>query len=193
MLTQRFADALAYATLVHRNQHRKGGESVPYIGHLLGVADLVLAAGGDEDEAIAALLHDAAEDQGGEAELESIAARFGGRVSSIVRECSDSLKENKDKKEPWNLRKERYHERLRAGDDPSVLLVSAADKLNNARATWLDWRAVGPNVWERFSKPKTEQIWNYRELLQIYKAKNDPRLAAIVAELERTVDDLEQT
>ena len=187
-LTQRFADALAYASLVHRNQHRKGGEGVPYIGHLLGVADLVLNAGGDEDEAIAALLHDAAEDQGGEAELESISLRFGPRVAAIVRGCSDSLKKNKD---PWKPRKERYHQHLAACDDRSILLVSAADKLNNARATRMDLRTLGPQVWTRFSTPKPGQIWNYRELVRIYKTKNDPRLAAIVDELERTVNDLE--
>ena len=148
-LSERFDDAVAYANRVHGNQRRKGSE-VPYLSHLLAVASLVLEYGGDEDEAIAALLHDAPEDRGGAPLLEQIRERFGDRVAGIVEGCSDSLVEDPRQKEPWQFRKERYHEHLRETSDSSILLVSAADKLHNARATLNDVQRLGPSVWNRF-------------------------------------------
>jgi (p)ppGpp synthase/HD superfamily hydrolase len=192
VLSPRFSDALVYAAFVHRNQQRKGS-GVPYIGHLLGVTDIVLGAGGNEDEAIAALLHDAAEDQGGRHELEQIRLRFGDRVAHIVEALSDDLPEKAGaRKQPWHPRKEAYHHHLQANPDASVWLVSAADKLNNARATLTDLRADGPVVWERFSAVPSEQVWNYGQLLEIYRTSDDPRLRPIVDELARVYADLKE-
>src|SRR5436309_13050206 len=146
-LGERFADALAYAADVHRDQVRKS-TAIPYVAHLLAVAARVLEDGGREGEAIAALLHDAPEDQGGEARLADIRDRFGDRVADIVEACSDTFESPKP---PWRGRKEAYLAHLR---DPAtaidVLRVSAADKLNNATAILRDLRQLGPRVWERF-------------------------------------------
>lgn len=191
ILTKRFDDALDYAAIVHRNQRRKGTD-VPYFSHLMAVASLVLENGGDEDEAIAALLHDAAEDQGGRRELDQIRQRFGDRVAAIVEACSDSLVRNPAEKAPWHERKIAYHRQLLESGDPSALLVSAADKLHNARATLADVRTSGQSVWKRFSATREDAIWNYRALLKIYAAasKSDPRLRPLVRELRRVVADL---
>src|SRR5579859_1707723 len=115
-LTDRFLDAVRYAARVHAGQRRKGTK-IPYLGHLLAVASLVIDAGGSEDEAVAALLHDAAEDQGGERRLEEIRTHFGSRVADIVESCSDSLEEDPKKKAPWRERKQRYIDHLAAEDD----------------------------------------------------------------------------
>jgi (p)ppGpp synthase/HD superfamily hydrolase len=147
-LSDRFDRALVYATEVHAGQLRKGTQ-IPYIAHLLAVAGLVLEHGGDEDQAIAALLHDAAEDHGGEVRLADIRGRFGDRVEAIVRECSDALPVGAEPKKPWKERKEAYLSHLEHADE-GVLLVSAADKLHNARAVLLDYRDVGEAVWTRF-------------------------------------------
>ena len=189
-LSERFDDAVAYANRVHGNQRRKGSD-VPYLSHLLAVASLVLEYGGDEDEAIAALLHDAPEDRGGAPVLEQIRERFGDRVAGIVEGCSDSLVEDPRQKEPWQFRKERYHEHLRETGDSSVLLVSAADKLHNARATLSDVQHLGPSVWNRFHSTAAQAIWNYRELLDAYRASADPRVQHVVADLAPVVDALE--
>ena len=130
----------------HRDQRRKGTE-IPYIGHLLGVCSLVIEDGGTEDEAIAALLHDAAEDQGGEQTLERIRAEFGDHVAEIVRACSDTLE---DPKPPWRTRKEAYLAHLDEQPAP-VLRVSLADKLFNARAILRDYLSVGDELWQRFN------------------------------------------
>jgi (p)ppGpp synthase/HD superfamily hydrolase len=189
-LTRRFADALVYANEAHRIQRRKGS-NVPYIGHLLGVTDLVLGAQGTEDEAIAALLHDTAEDQGGRTRLADIRNRFGSRVAEIVEALSDALPDEPGaRKPPWHARKLDYQNHLRANVDRSVWLVSAADKLNNVRATVADLRAEGSGVWDRFSAQPPEQVWNYEQLLDIYQTSEDPRLRPIVDELARAVAEL---
>ena len=191
ILTNRFDDALRYAAIVHRNQKRKGTD-VPYFSHLLGVASLVLENGGDEDEAIAALLHDAAEDQGGTREIEQIRERFGSRVAEIVEACSDSLARDPAKKLPWRERKVAYHQRLREAKNTSIHLVSVSDKLHNARATLTDVRSLGRSVWKRFSATREEALWNYRALLKIYAeaSKADERLRPLVRELRRAVAEL---
>jgi (p)ppGpp synthase/HD superfamily hydrolase len=189
ILTPRFAQALTYANHTHRAQRRKGS-GAPYIGHLLGVADIVLNAGGDEDEAIAALLHDTAEDQGGRGRLDDIRARFGERVAGLVDALSDALPDEPGaRKPPWHARKAAYHENLRSSG-ASVRLVSAADKLNNARATLTDLRAHGPSVWQRFSATPAEQLWNYECLLEIYRGGDDPRIGPILEDLGRTIAEL---
>ncbi|HVA38947.1 MAG TPA: HD domain-containing protein [Candidatus Dormibacteraeota bacterium] len=192
--TSRFSDALTYAAQVHRNQLRKGTE-VPYVGHLLGVASIVIDSGGNEDEAIAALLHDAPEDHGGQALLDEIRELFGDRVAEIVEACSDSLAADPAAKQPWRERKEAYVEHVRACTDPSVYLVSAADKLHNCRSSLLDLRARGDRLWERFNPAagRDGTLWYYHALLDAYdRGPADPRRGAVVDELRRTVEALER-
>ena len=149
MLTNRFQDALIYATRLHANQTRKGS-TTPYIAHLLGVTAIVLEAGGDEDQAIAALLHDAVEDQGGMQTMEVIRNRFGEHVALIVDGCTDAYQTPKP---PWKERKEEYIQHL--GDVPAeVRLVSLADKLHNARSILADLRSQGGQTWDKFNGGK---------------------------------------
>lgn len=166
-MTTRFSEALVYAARLHADQSRKGG-GAPYIGHLLSVAGLVIEAGGGETESIAALLHDAAEDQGGESRLVEIDEVFGNEVAEIVRGCSGTLEAPKP---PWRERKERYIGHLQSAPD-GVLLVSLADKLDNARAILRDLEASGEAVWDRFSvtDPKVH-LWYYESLLAVYSLR----------------------
>jgi (p)ppGpp synthase/HD superfamily hydrolase len=183
-VSQRFHDALAYASLLHSTQGRKG-TTIPYVAHLLAVAGIVMEAGGTEDEAIAALLHDGPEDQGGEKTLAEIRRRFGEPVAHIVGECSDTFEEPKPE---WSERKRRYLEHLRKADR-GTLLVSAADKLHNARATLRDLRDHGISVWSRFSATREQTLANYDGLIAAYQnAIADSRRSAIVRELRETVD-----
>lgn len=186
-VSQRFHDALAYASALHSTQARKGAE-IPYVAHLLAVASIVMEAGGDEDEAIAALLHDGPEDQGGEKTLENIRQRFGDTVANIVAGCTDTFE---DPKPPWEERKRAYIEHLRTADR-SILLVSAADKVHNARATLRDLREHGASVWERFSATRDQTLANYRGLIMAYKnGAKDKRRKAMVCELGELVDQME--
>lgn len=183
----RFAVALAYAGEVHTNQRRKGGE-IPYVSHLLAVCSLVLEDGGDEDEAIAAVLHDAAEDQGGQRRLDEIAELFGDRVAAIVEGCSDTLETPKP---PWRERKERYLAHLETAT-PDVLRVALADKVHNARSTVADLKRRGDDLWESFNAGPGEQLWYYRSLVDVFRRRGASRpmveeLAALVKELERLV------
>jgi (p)ppGpp synthase/HD superfamily hydrolase len=179
----RFGDALMFADQIHRDQTRKGS-GVPYIGHLLGTAALVIDDGGSEDEAIAALLHDAAEDQGGEGMLDRIEQRFGGDVRRIVAASSDTLEMPKP---PWRERKERYIASI-AHKRPDELRVSLADKVYNVRAILHDYNTVGEQLWERFTASRDEVLWYYRSLTDAFQKAYPGPLAD---ELERTVDQLE--
>ncbi|HEY3936250.1 MAG TPA: HD domain-containing protein [Bryobacteraceae bacterium] len=181
-LTARFQRALVYAARVHARQFRKG-TTRPYIGHLLGVTSIVLTHGGDEDEAIAALLHDAVEDQGGKPRLREIRRKFGGRVARIVEGCTDS---DVEPKPPWLERKRAYLQHLRRADS-SVRLVSAADKLYNARETLEDLRTHRDALWRRFKGGKQGTLWYYHEVGKILRRKSPKELAA---ELERVVREL---
>jgi len=163
-LTSRFEDALIFAVRLHAEQRRKGTE-VPYASHLLGVASIALEFGADEDEAIAALLHDAVEDQGGAATLSRIRATFGDKVADIVQGCSDS---EVVPKPPWRERKEAYLRHI-AKADAGTRLVSAADKLHNARAINADCRKLGPRIWERFNASREELLWYYRSLVTAFR------------------------
>jgi (p)ppGpp synthase/HD superfamily hydrolase len=184
-LTTRFVDALAYAAEKHNDQTRKGGD-IPYFGHLLSVAGLVIEADGDETQAIAALLHDAAEDQGGEATLAEIRTKFGEDVATIVDECSDTFETPKP---PWRERKARYIAHLDEASKKTIL-ISLADKLDNARAILRDFRAHGPQLWERFSvHDPAQHLWYYGSLLDVYRRRSD---SWMVAELERVLLELEQ-
>ena len=192
-LSSRFDEALAYAGDVHRTQTRKSTD-IPYVGHLLGVASIVIDHGGDEDEAIAALLHDAAEDQGGVARLDDIRRRFGDRVATIVAGCSDSLSEKPEEKAPWRERKVTYIRHLHDNDDASVSLVGAADKLHNLRSMASDFAVVGHDLWGRFNADAgmSGVLAYYRSLVSAYDRVADPRVARIVRELEATLTRLER-
>jgi (p)ppGpp synthase/HD superfamily hydrolase len=182
-LTNRFKDALCIATDLHAAQRRKGS-GVPYVAHLLGVASLVLEYGGNEDETIAALLHDAVEDQGGKETRQMIASKFGETVAQIVDGCTDA---DTQPKPPWRERKEAYIAHI-ASASPSVLLVSACDKLYNARTILADYRRVGDEIWERFKGGKKEgSLWYYQALISEYKKTGDH---PVYDELERTVTEL---
>jgi (p)ppGpp synthase/HD superfamily hydrolase len=166
VLTDRFDRALLYATHVHGGQVRKGSDT-PYVAHLLAVAATVLEYGGDEDLAIAALLHDSAEDQGGAARLQDVRNRFGERVAGIVEACSDSLADTAkgERKAHWQERKQTYIAHLQTVDE-DILRVSLADKVHNARAILRDLRKpdISEKVWTRFSVPKEQTLWYYRSL-----------------------------
>ncbi len=184
-LTEKFHQAVAYAAKKHHRQTRKGGD-IPYIGHLLSVAGLVIEAGGTETQAIAALLHDAAEDQGGKETLAEIREHFGADVERIVEECSDTLE---DPKPPWRERKTTYIERLNDASNDTIL-VSLADKVDNARAILRDFRGSGSELWQRFSvTDPNDHLWYYRSLLDVYQHRTDSWL---VDELRRTLDALEE-
>ncbi len=183
MLDQRFLDGLAYATTLHAQQARKGTR-VPYVAHLLGVASIVLAEGGDEDMAIAALLHDAVEDQGGKPTLREIERRFGKRVARLVEACTDA---DSVPKPPWKDRKTRYIEAIRH-EPADARLISAADKLHNARDILADYRQHGEEVWKRFRGGREGTLWYYRSLVDAFRAAGANRL---VDELDRVVAELE--
>lgn len=179
-LGDRFEDALVFTARLHRRQRRKGRD-VPYLAHLLAVASLVIEHGGGEDEAIAGLLHDAVEDQGGLETRDRIAARFGAMVAEIVMGCSDSTVEPKP---PWRARKEAYIAHIAAGAPDSVLLVSAADKLHNARTILSDYRERG----EALCGGRAGTLWYYRALADVFAARGPAALArdlaAVVGEIE---------
>ena len=181
-LTPRFEQALVYATQAHLGQRRKETD-VPYVAHLLAVCALVLEDGGDEDEAIAALLHDVVEDQGGATRAAEVRARFGDRVAEIVVACSDT---DVKPKPPWRPRKEAYLAHARAAAD-AVRRVSLADKVHNARAILADYRVVGEAVWTRFSAGGDDQLWYYASLVDALRRDEPSRLhdelARVVAEL----------
>ena len=183
-------DAFEYAAHHHRRDTRKGTD-VPYLAHVLGVASLVLEHGGTDKQVAAALLHDVAEDHGGEARLAEIEKKFGKEVARIVRGCSDSLVADPSKKEKWTRRKKRYVKHLREAPR-EVLLVSCADKLYNARATLEDARAIGPKMWKRFNAGPKKQARNYRALSTVFCARmRKGRGAAMARELRAVVNELE--
>ena len=184
ILSHRFTQALVYATELHADQIRKGSK-VPYISHLLGVASIALEYGADEDEAIAALLHDAIEDQGGQTVRAEIRVRFGVRVTEIVDGCTET---DTTPKPPWAERKKAYIARI-SSTLPSVRLVSAADKLHNIRSILKDYRTQGDVVWDLFKGGKQGTLWYYRSLVAAFhKADSTP----IVIELDRLVTELER-
>jgi (p)ppGpp synthase/HD superfamily hydrolase len=184
-LGQRFDDALVYAVDLHRGQPRKGRD-VPYASHLLGVTSLVIEEGGTEDQAIAALLHDAVEDQGGLQTLLEIRARFGDHVGDIVEACTDSFEQPKP---PWRERKEAYLAHLPEAPR-DALLVSVADKVHNARSILIDLRSEGPVVFERFKAGRDGVLWYYRTLVTTYRTIGyDARLVDL---LDRTVAEIER-
>lgn len=184
MLGPRFADALGYAAQLHAAQVRKGTQT-PYIAHLLAVAGIAIEHGASEDEAIAALLHDAIEDQGGRATAAEIRRRYGEAVEQIVWGCTDA---EVTPKPPWRARKEAYIAHL--PDAPaSVRLVSAADKLHNARSISADYRALGESLWARFNGGRDGTLWYYRALVTAFRAAGS---SPLIDELDRVVSEMER-
>jgi (p)ppGpp synthase/HD superfamily hydrolase len=184
-MSPRFESALVYACQVHRGQTRKG-TGISYIAHILGVTAIAMEYGADEDEAIGALLHDTAEDGGGEARLAEIRARFGDAVGDIVFGCSDSLVEHPEDKLPWRERKENYLAHLEGASDP-VSLVSAADKLHNVRAITRDLREHGDEVWERFQGKRHGTLWYYEAVADALLRRY---YSPLTRDLQRAVDEL---
>jgi (p)ppGpp synthase/HD superfamily hydrolase len=188
-LTDRFDRALLYATHVHGGQVRKK-TTVPYVAHLLAVAATVLEYGGDEDMAIGALLHDAAEDQGGSARLADIRNRFGDRVANFVGACSDSLANTDagEKKTGWQERKEKYLAHL-LEMDADTLLISLADKVHNARSILRDLRKadVGAAVWSRFSASREDTLWYYDQLAKVFQRALPGQLSDELADIARAL------
>ncbi|MHB8217363.1 MAG: HD domain-containing protein [Candidatus Sulfotelmatobacter sp.] len=182
-LGPRFRRAFLFAADKHSGQTRKAS-TIPYLAHLMGVASLVLEFGGDEDMAIAALLHDVVEDCGGVPMLKEVRRRFGPRVAKIVDGCTDSFT---DPKPPWRKRKETYIRHLKKAK-AETRLVSAADKLNNVRSILADYREVGESIWVRFNGGREGTLWYYRSLLEEFLRREPNRL---IGELELAVRELE--
>lgn len=184
MLSERFIEALTFATELHANQVRKGS-GVPYISHLLGTASIALEYGANEEEAIAALLHDAIEDQGGAPTREEIRRRFGDRITAIVDGCTDSDAKSKP---PWKQRKQAYIDSISTAS-ASVRLVCAADKLYNARSVLKDYRIMGESLWQLFAGGKNGTLWYYRSMVKALRSRGE---SPLVAELDRVVSEIER-
>ncbi len=190
LLTSRFEEALVYAARLHARQVRKASQ-VPYVAHLLSAAALVIEDGGGEDEAIAALLHDAIEDQGGDATRQEIRRRFGDRVTAIVDGCTDA---DTQPKPPWRERKEQFLASL-AHASTEVRRVTTADKLHNVRSTLWEFREHGDAIWHRFKGGKEGTLWYYREVVNLLQASEAQEGSGshswLVEELNRAVTELE--
>ena len=216
MLSDRYKDALIFAAKLHDTQTRKGSE-IAYLSHLLAVSGLVMENGGNEDEAIAGLLHDALEDQGDDYESEYLVEpragrpalkrdldlRYGARVREIVEACTDDEDFQKPPEgekgtvEAWRARKEQYLTRLAEIDDPGIVRVSCSDKLHNARTILIDYEEHGEDVWDRFrAGTKGHQLWYYRNLVDTFESKanelNDRGLRQLSRELRVVVERIEQ-
>jgi (p)ppGpp synthase/HD superfamily hydrolase len=189
-LTVRFTAAIDYARQVHVDYRKE--TIVPYMAHLIGVASFVMGENGyvdfpvTEDMVIGALLHDTVEDEGGMPRLRDVEANFGKEVAKIVEGCTDSFEEDSSKKQDWKPRKNSYIDRLRK-EPEGTLLVSAADKLYNARAILEDYREIGPAIWKRFKRGREDQLWYFSELIQVYEKRGSNRL---VEELKRVIAQL---
>jgi (p)ppGpp synthase/HD superfamily hydrolase len=185
-LTDRFFAAAALANEAHGGGRRLGTQ-IPYVAHLMIVAGLVLEDGGDETQAIAALLHDSVEDGGGPPMRKRIRAEFGSEVAAIVEACSDSL--DPEDARPWRERKATYLDHLPDVTDEATLRVALADKVHNARSIVRDWRAEGHVLWERFTnKTVDDQLWYYRALLEFFSTR---QAGPLVEDLRRAVAELE--
>lgn len=185
MATDRISQALALAIEAHDGQKRKGND-IPYISHPMAVASIALENGADEEQTIAALLHDAVED-GGQEYGQRIRQQFGNRVANIVHGCTDGVPDASGTKEAWTPRKERYIAHLKNASD-DVLLVSGADKLHNARAIVEDLLRIGPAVFERFTANQAQTIWYYETLADIFTRRGTP----IAKDLSDTVQRMKQ-
>jgi (p)ppGpp synthase/HD superfamily hydrolase len=190
--TEKLTRAVDYAR--HLHIERRKGTGIPAMAHLFGVASLVMGEAGladfpvTEDMVIAALLHDAVEDHGGALRLDDIRQNFGPEVARMVEGLSDSFAADENAKDPWEERKQDYIDRLRC-EPADVRLISAADKLYNARSIVEDYRVIGPEVWRRFKRGRDLQIWYFESILEIFKSAGKSR---IVDEFERVVIELKR-
>jgi (p)ppGpp synthase/HD superfamily hydrolase len=178
MLTERISQALALAVQAHQGQFRKG-TNIPYVSHPMGVASIALEHGADEDQAIAALLHDVLED-GGPHFGDIIKEKFGTRVLDIVQGCTDGVPDADGKKLDWDERKNAYLKHLETASD-DVILVSGSDKLHNARAILNDFQTLGLAVFDRFTTGHDGTLWYYQNLAQLFLNRNAPMAAALQA------------
>ena len=176
MLTEKISMALALAVEAHTGQKRKGTD-IPYVAHPMGVASIALDHGADEEQAMAALLHDAIED-GGMKYAALIREKFGDRVADIVEGCTDGVPDAAGRKAPWKVRKEQYIEHLKSASD-DVLLVSGSDKLHNARAIVEDLLRIGTAVYDRFTATKEQTLWYYESLANIFSERGTPISASL--------------
>jgi GTP pyrophosphokinase len=187
VLTSRLRDAFLLVFELDANHPRKGTQ-IPYLAHLLSVCAMVLYAGGDEEQACAALLHDTLEDHPDSVTYEWLESRFGKSVADMVTALSDTPQDYRGGKKPeWKVRKEAHLRRL-SQEGPKVMLISAADKLDNAQAILADYKKVGEKLWERFNAGREGQIWYYQELVKTYRAAGFSN--SVTEELERVVDEL---
>lgn len=184
-LSAKFEEALIYATRLHGDQTRKK-TGIPFVAHILGVTAITLEYGGNETEAIAALLHDTVEDCGGTERLIDIRQRFGNDVARIVEGCTDTVE---DPKPPWMERKKAYVAHLKDSDS-STRLVSASDKLHNTRALLAELRRHGVEVFERFAGNKEGTLWYYRALVTAFREHGDH--SDLIGELDRVVTEIER-
>jgi len=191
-LTDRFIEALNYSLELNTNRYRKGTQT-PYVAHLLAVAAIVLEHGGDEDQTIAALLHDAGENSGGVLTLIEIRKRFGERVAKIVQGCSDSILNVGQQKPDWKLRKSEFVASIKDKPKDSIL-VCLADKLHNSRSVLSDLKIVGDAVWQRYNDDKEGTLWYYRAMVEAFKPVTAglPAQSGMVKELEGIVDEIEK-
>ena len=188
-LSSRVARAFGFALRAHGAQTRKG-TTIPYVSHVMAVASLVLDYGGSEDQVVAALLHDTVEDCG--VTYAQLRRQFGAPVARIVKDCTDA---ETLPKPPWKARKQRYIDHLRRGDNPSSLLVSAADKLHNARAIVHDVKHDGKAVWKRFHAGPDEILWYYQSLLAIFRRRArevPPAFRLLVQDLAGTIKEMKR-
>ncbi|MEX1218339.1 MAG: HD domain-containing protein [Acidimicrobiales bacterium] len=203
ILTSKYDKALTMVRTLQNGGARKGGGTVPYLAHSIGVSALVLEYGGTENQAIAALLHDVAEDSGGERMLDVITAEFNKKVAGYVKDLSDSLVEDSEKKEPWYPRKNSYIVSYKK-KSTDVLLISAADKLHNVRAMLNDHKTVGRELWGRFDRKveapleykRTQQLWYQTKLSKVITDKLDavqPYGAQLARDLQDELNLLKQS
>lgn len=183
--SDKFTQALSFAAILHNGQLRKGTQ-IPYISHLLSVSVIVMRNGGDEEQAIAALLHDSVEDQGGINLLSEIESKFGARVAKIVKQCSDSFEKPKP---PWDQRKKAYVEAIAHKSDDAIL-ISMADKVDNARSILNNYRKIGEKLWERFRGGREGTLWYYRACVDAFGNRSNSDLYRELADLVSQIEDI---
>jgi len=183
--SDKFTQALSFAAILHNGQLRKGTQ-IPYISHLLSVSVIVMRNGGDEEQAIAALLHDSVEDQGGINLLSDIESKFGARVAKIVRQCSDSFEKQKP---PWDQRKKAYVASIAHKSDDAIL-ISKADKVDNARTILNNYRKIGEKLWERFRRGREGNLWYYRACVDAFGNRSNSDLYQELADLVSQIEDI---
>ena len=183
--SDKFTNALSFTATLHNGQLRKGTQ-IPYISHLLSVSVIVMRNGGDEEQVIAALLHDSVEDQGGITLLSDIESKFGARVAKIVRQCSDSFEKPKP---PWDQRKKAYVASIAHKSDDAIL-ISMADKADNAHTILNNYRKIGEKLWELFRGGREGTLWYYRACVDAFGNRSNSDLYQELADLVSQIEDI---